>query len=40
MAAAVSAGPAPGVARTRVLIIEDERDLTEVLVYNLQREGY
>jgi two-component system phosphate regulon response regulator PhoB len=26
--------------RTRVLIIEDERDLTEVLVYNLQREGY
>jgi two-component system phosphate regulon response regulator PhoB len=24
----------------RVLIIEDERDLTEVLTYNLQREGY
>jgi two-component system phosphate regulon response regulator PhoB len=40
MAAAVSAGPAPGVARPRVLIIEDERALTEVLVYNLQREGY
>jgi two-component system, OmpR family, phosphate regulon response regulator PhoB len=40
MAAAVSAGPAPGVARTRVLIIEDERDLTEVLKYNLEREGY
>jgi two-component system phosphate regulon response regulator PhoB len=27
-------------ARTRILIIEDERGLTEVLVYNLQREGY
>src|SRR3989440_7607534 len=25
---------------TRVLIIEDERQLTEVLTYNLQREGY
>src|SRR5437764_386502 len=40
MAAAVSAGPAPGVARPRVLIIEDERALTEVLVYNLERDGY
>jgi two-component system phosphate regulon response regulator PhoB len=40
MAAAVSAGPAPGVPRTRVLVIEDERALTEVLVYNLEREGY
>ncbi len=27
-------------AKTRVLIIEDERGLTDVLVYNLQREGY
>jgi two-component system, OmpR family, phosphate regulon response regulator PhoB len=27
-------------AGTRVLIIEDERALTEVLSYNLQREGY
>src|SRR5262245_1236 len=27
-------------ARPRVLIIEDERALTDVLVYNLQREGY
>src|SRR5262249_53430552 len=26
--------------RTRVLIIEDERVLTDVLTYNLQREGY
>jgi two-component system phosphate regulon response regulator PhoB len=25
---------------TRVLIIEDQRDLTDVLSYNLQREGY
>jgi two-component system phosphate regulon response regulator PhoB len=28
------------VARPRVLIIEDERDLTDTLVYNLRREGY
>jgi two-component system phosphate regulon response regulator PhoB len=27
-------------AQTRVLIIEDERALTDVLAYNLQREGY
>jgi two-component system phosphate regulon response regulator PhoB len=27
-------------SRLRVLIIEDERDLVEGLVYNLQREGY
>jgi two-component system phosphate regulon response regulator PhoB len=27
-------------ARPRILIIEDERGLTEVLTYNLQREGY
>jgi two-component system phosphate regulon response regulator PhoB len=26
--------------RTRILIIEDERPLTKVLSYNLQREGY
>jgi two-component system, OmpR family, phosphate regulon response regulator PhoB len=26
--------------RTRILVIEDERALTDVLVYNLQREGY
>jgi two-component system phosphate regulon response regulator PhoB len=26
--------------RIRVLIIEDERDLVEVLTYNLEREGY
>src|SRR3954468_18923774 len=35
--------PTPAVgaaARPRVLVIEDERDLTEVLTYNLQREGY
>jgi len=33
-------GVAPVMAGTRVLIIEDERALTEVLSYNLQREGY
>src|SRR5438552_17630286 len=27
-------------AKPRILIIEDERSLTEVLAYNLQREGY
>jgi two-component system phosphate regulon response regulator PhoB len=27
-------------AGTRILIIEDERALTDVLVYNMQREGY
>jgi two-component system phosphate regulon response regulator PhoB len=27
-------------ARPRILIIEDERALTQVLTYNLQREGY
>ena len=27
-------------AKTRVLVIEDERGLTDVLSYNLQREGY
>ncbi len=30
----------PAMARMRVLIIEDERALTETLTYNLQREGY
>lgn len=41
----MKAAPAPVTpsttsARPRVLIIEDERGLTEVLVYNLDREGY
>ncbi len=31
------AAPMP---RTRILIIEDERALTDVLAYNLEREGY
>lgn len=38
--AAASSNPMPAMARTRILIIEDERDLTDVLSYNLQREGY
>jgi two-component system phosphate regulon response regulator PhoB len=39
-AAAVSATPAQTTPRLRVLVIEDERDLVEVLTYNLDREGY
>lgn len=35
-----STNTAPAVAGTRVLIIEDERALTDALVYNLEREGY
>src|SRR5262245_24630519 len=38
--ATVPVGVAPVMARTRILIIEDERGLTDVLSYNLQREGY
>jgi len=38
--ATVSVGVGPAMARTRILIIEDERGLTDVLSYNLQREGY
>lgn len=30
----------PTTSRLRVLVIEDERDLVEGLVYNLKREGY
>ena len=37
---AVSATPTTVTPRARVLVIEDERGLTEVLSYNLQREGY
>src|ERR1700720_4104873 len=40
MAAALSTQPAPTTARLRVLVIEDERDLVDVLTYNLDREGY
>src|SRR5947199_6182122 len=37
----MSAIPRPAaMARTRILVIEDERGLTEPLAYNLQREGY
>jgi two-component system phosphate regulon response regulator PhoB len=32
--------PAPGKPALRILIVEDERALTEVLAYNLGREGY
>jgi two-component system phosphate regulon response regulator PhoB len=40
LAAATSGAPSTAAARTRVLVIEDERALTDVLAYNLQREGY
>jgi two-component system phosphate regulon response regulator PhoB len=39
-AAAATPPPASAMTRTRVLIIEDERDLTDTLVYSLRREGY
>src|SRR5581483_12259513 len=36
----VAAAPTAVTPRARVLVFEDERALTEVLSYNLQREGY
>src|SRR5262245_47109276 len=36
----LSQGPLTAMARPRILVIEDERALTDVLAYNLQREGY
>jgi len=38
--ATLPTGLRSGVTQPRVLIIEDERALTKVLSYNLQREGY
>lgn len=40
MATNTSTSTTPTLARMKVLIIEDERDLMDGLVYNLQREGY
>ncbi|MFO0876019.1 MAG: response regulator transcription factor [Gemmataceae bacterium] len=40
MAAAAIPPSVPPTSKLRVLVIEDERDLVEGLVYNLQREGY
>src|SRR5579885_3586862 len=40
MAAAATTASATTTPRMRILIIEDERGLTEVLEYNLKREGY
>ena len=36
----ITAGPVSLMAQPRILIVEDERALTEVLSYNLLREGY
>jgi two-component system phosphate regulon response regulator PhoB len=38
--AAATTGSFPAVARARVLVIEDERGLTEALSWALEREGY
>lgn len=40
MVAAASSASTPPTPRLRILIIEDERGLTDVLEYNLRREGY
>jgi two-component system phosphate regulon response regulator PhoB len=40
MAAAATTAPASVPAGMRILIIEDERDLSDVLEFNLKREGY
>src|ERR1700726_3954107 len=40
MSSAAVLGVQTAMARPRILIIEDERGLTDVLSYNLQREGY
>jgi two-component system phosphate regulon response regulator PhoB len=40
MVAAASNASTPPTPRLRILIIEDERGLTDVLEYNLKREGY
>ena len=40
MTASPPQGMGAGAARPRVLVIEDERALTDVLSYNLRREGY
>ncbi len=40
MPAAASGVPCPPLAALRILVIEDEREITDVLTYNLQREGY
>lgn len=40
MVVAAGNGSAPATRYLRILIIEDERGLTDVLEYNLKREGY
>ena len=38
--AAATPGPVPALARLRILLIEDEREITDPLTYSLEREGY
>jgi two-component system phosphate regulon response regulator PhoB len=40
MAAVAPQAPVAAVSRLRILVIEDERGLTDTLTYNLRREGY
>jgi two-component system phosphate regulon response regulator PhoB len=40
VASSPASGLRSGVTQPRILVIEDERNLTKVLAYNLQREGY
>jgi two-component system phosphate regulon response regulator PhoB len=40
MTAAAPTGPAPPAGPLRVLLIEDEREITDPLAYGLEREGY
>ncbi len=40
MAPAASLGPITPTARLRILIIEDQREITDPLTYSLEREGY
>jgi two-component system phosphate regulon response regulator PhoB len=40
MSAALSTPPTSGLSRPRILVIEDERAMTELLEYNLARDGY
>ena len=40
MPSTASGGPVPPTGRQRILLIEDEREITDPLAYSLEREGY